>query len=349
MHRLMLFVVAGFVALSAAAMKGESEGARGNQDQLTIDHYQLSIANCQFPAAVSPLAPRLSARQPVQAPVKRVGGPRLKTSLNAYSFNKALNDQLKGRGKGMTLFELLDFCAENNFDAIDPTGYFFPGYPKAPSEAYLNEFKRRAFILGLDISGTGVRNDFATPDKAKRAADVQHVKEWVEVAARMGAPVLRVFAGKQPEGYAWDEVAKWMVADLKQCVEHGKKHGVIIGIQNHGDTLMTAEQTLKIVKMVDSEWFGVIVDTGYFLKGDPYKEIAAVAPYAVNWQVKQHIGGKGATLKTDLKKIVQIAREAGYRGYLPIETLPVPGEEYDPRARTRQCLKELREAIQKAE
>jgi sugar phosphate isomerase/epimerase len=132
---------------------------------------------------------------------------------------------------------------------------------------------------------------------------------------------------------------------LKKCVEHGKKHGVIIGIQNHGDMLKTAEQTVKIVKMVDSEWFGVIVDTGSFLTSDPYQDIAAVAPYAVNWQVKAHLGGKGAMVKTDLKKIVRIARESGYRGYLPIETLQLPGEEYDPRARVKQCLKELREAL----
>jgi sugar phosphate isomerase/epimerase len=284
-----------------------------------------------------------------QEPIKRAGGPRLKTSLNAYSFNKTLNDHLKGRGKGMTLLELLDFCAELNFDAIDPTGYFFPGYPKPPDPKFLNEFKRRAFVLGLDISGTGVRNNFASSDRAKRAADVQHVKEWVEVAARMGAPVLRVFAGPKPDGHTWDEVAAWMVADLKECVEHGKKHGVIIGIQNHGDMLMTGEETVKIVKMVDSEWFGVIVDTGYFLKGDPYQQIAMVAPYAVNWQVKTHIGGKGATVKSDINKIVRIARAAGYRGYLPIETLPVAGEDYDPRARVRQCLVELRAAIAKAD
>ncbi len=104
---------------------------------------------------------------------------------------------------------------------------------------------------------------------------------------------------------------------------------------------MTAEQTLKIVKRVDSPWFGVIVDTGYFLQGDPYKEIEAVAPYAVNWQVKTHIGGKGAKLKSDLQRIVKIAHASGYRGYLPIETLPVAGEEYDPRVRVQQCLREL--------
>ena len=36
----------------------------------------------------------------------------LKTSLNAYSFNKLLNDNLKGRGKGITLPDLLDYCAD---------------------------------------------------------------------------------------------------------------------------------------------------------------------------------------------------------------------------------------------
>src|SRR5262245_62049202 len=70
-----------------------------------------------------------AARAEGQVPVKRAGGPRLKTSLNAYSFNKALMDHLKDSSKGISLFALLDFCAEHNFDAIDPTGYYFPGYP----------------------------------------------------------------------------------------------------------------------------------------------------------------------------------------------------------------------------
>jgi hypothetical protein len=35
----------------------------------------------------------------------------------------------------------------------------------------------------------------------------------------------------------------------------------------------------------------------------------------------------------------------GYRGYLSIETLSAAGEEYDPRQRVAQLLKELREAL----
>jgi sugar phosphate isomerase/epimerase len=284
-----------------------------------------------------------------QTPIKRTGGARLKLSLNAYSFNKVLNDHLKGRGKGMTLFDLLDYCAEQDFDAIDPTGYFFPGYPKVPSDQYVNDFKRKAFLLGLDISGTGVRNNFASPDRKKRAADVQHVKEWIECAARMGAPVIRVFAGAEPKGHTWDQAAEWMVEELKKCVEHGKKYGVLVGIQNHGDMLKTAEQVLKIVKMVDSEWFGVIVDTGYFLTTDPYKDIARVVPHAVNWQVKESVFGKQSKVRTDLKKLVGIIRKGGYRGYIPIETLSVAKEEYNPRGRVAQFLKELRVALRQTE
>jgi sugar phosphate isomerase/epimerase len=133
-------------------------------------------------------------------------------------------------------------------------------------------------------------------------------------------------------------VAEWMVQDLQECAAHGQKHGVFIGIQNHGDFLKTSEQVIKIIQMVDSEWFGTVVDTGAFRTADPYQDIATVAPYAVNWQIKEQV---------DLKRVVRIANEAGYRGYLPIETLPGRSgdADYDPYARAAQLLKELRVAI----
>src|SRR5690554_4109262 len=45
---------------------------------------------------------------------------KFKVSLNLYSFNKLLSD------KEVDLFDMLRFCAQHNFDAIDPTGYYFP-------------------------------------------------------------------------------------------------------------------------------------------------------------------------------------------------------------------------------
>jgi sugar phosphate isomerase/epimerase len=288
--------------------------------------------------------------------IKRIGGPKLKISLNAYSFSKMLNDYKRDPKTGISLFDLLDFCAKNNFEAVDPTGYFFPGYPsELPTDAFINEFKRRAFELGLDISGTGVRNNFTLPDKAKRAADVQHIKQWVEVAAKMGAPVLRVFADTQMKGQSWQTVAPgvareqmedWIVENLKECAEHGKNYGVIIGVQNHGDFLKTAENLLSLIKRVDSVWCGPIVDTGYFMTKDPYEDMAKVAPYAVNWQIKTSPFGADSGIKTDLKRLIKIIRESGYRGYIPIETLSVKGQPYDPFDLVPKFLAEVREALE---
>src|SRR3954467_3188785 len=265
-------------------------------------------------------------------PIKRGGGPAFKISLNAYSFAKLLNDQLQSRGPGISLFDLAEFCAKQNIDGFDATGYYFPGYEKngtgVPKDKYIFDLKRRAFDLGLGISGTGVGNNFTVADKAARANDVERIKKWAEVAGKLGAPVLRVFADTQMRAQTWqtvskgatrDQVEAWIAADIRTCADHAAHYGVIIGVQNHGDFLKTADDLISLVKRVDSPWCGAIVDTGYFKAADPYAEMAKAAPYAVNWQVKQSPLGveKEAEAPTDLKRLLKIVRASGYRGYLP--------------------------------
>ena len=51
---------------------------------------------------------------------KKATKSAVKTSLNAFSFAKKLN------GGEMSLIQLVDYCADNGFDAVDLTGYYFP-------------------------------------------------------------------------------------------------------------------------------------------------------------------------------------------------------------------------------
>ena len=284
----------------------------------------------------------------------RAAKPDLKVSLNAYSFNKMLNDSIKGRGEGITLIQVLEFAAKNKFDGFDATGYYFPGYPAVPEDSYVASLKKRAAGLGVGISGTGVRNNFTTADKAVRDQGIQHIKEWVEVAAKLGAPVIRVFADTQMRAQNWQTVSKgatrqqvqdWIAAALQECAEQGKKHKVRIGVQNHGDFLRTGAELMALVKAVGSEWCGPIVDTGYFKTDDPYADMALVAPHAVNWQIKQSPLGEDSDLPTDLVKLLKIIRKSGYTGYLPIETLSSRGKPYDPFTVVPAFEKQLRAAI----
>ena len=55
-------------------------------------------------------------------------------------------------------------------------------------------------------------------------------------------------------------------------------------------------------------------------------------PYAVNFQLKESVFGAKSTIKTDLKRIMEIIIRSGYRGYLPIETLSAAGGNKDKKA-----------------
>ncbi len=280
------------------------------------------------------LAAGPAAAQPAsKAKVVRQPGAAVRLALNAYSFNTPLRD------KSITWDGVVDYCAQHSIAGLDATGYYFDSYPKAPPPAVIHALKRRAFINGVTICGTGVRNDFAVTDAAARARDIAMVKEWIEAASLMGASVIRVFSGlKVAEGATFDKTLEWMIPAFKECAEHGARHGVIVGLQNHNDFAKTAAETIRITEGVGSEWFGVILDVGSLRLADPYEEIEKLLPYAVSWQLKETVWYGKKEVPTDLARVKSIIDKGGYRGMLPIETLGAG----DPRVKVAQFLPKVR-------
>jgi sugar phosphate isomerase/epimerase len=263
-------------------------------------------------------------------------GVRIKIALNAYSFNRPLT-----AGK-MTLDDVIDYCAMHNIDGVDTTGYYFPGYPNVPSDEYIYNLKKKAYLSAVTINGTGVRNDFALSDASSRKGHIQLVKDWTRVAGKLGANVIRVFSGRElPKGYTFDQVLDWMIPAFKECAEYGKQHGVIIGLQHHDDFLKTAEQTIRVVKAVNSEWFSVILDVGSLRQGDPYEEIEKLLPYACTWQIKENVWYGQKSTPIDLARVRAIIDKVGFRGFLPIEALG----QGDPNVVVTTFLEKVRKAM----
>ena len=283
---------------------------------------------------VAPLVMQTNVRDDLQ---RKITG--LKTSLNAFSFNKPLMDGT------MSLEDMFAFCAEKGFAGVDITAYYFPGYPKVPSDEFLYNTKMKAFRLGLDISGTGVRNDFTDPDKSKREESVALVRSWIDAAEKLGAPVLRIFSGTQsPKEFTREQVLVWMIRDIRECVDYGRQRGVVVAIQNHNDFIATADHAIEVLSAINSEWFGLILDTGSYRIGDPYLEIERTASYAVNWQIKEKVFIDGREVDADIDKLVSIIAASGYKGYLPIETLG----EGDPGIKVSALLDKLNRALMQA-
>jgi sugar phosphate isomerase/epimerase len=263
-------------------------------------------------------------------------GKHLKLSLNAYSFNDPL------RSQAMSIEELIDFSAQVGFEGIDLTGYYFPGYPNVPTDEYIYRIKRKVHLAGLSISGTGIKNDFAQLDAEKRKKDIQLVKDWILVASKLGAPVIRIFSGVDiPKGYSWEAIASWMAKDIQECVDFGQAHGVIVALQNHNDFIKNAQQVKDLFQLVNREWFGLVLDIGSYQQGDPFSQIQDSIPLAVNWQLKEAMYVDGIVVKTDVAKVLKMILASNYRGFIPIETLG----KGDPKQKVTEFLKEIKEVL----
>lgn len=259
----------------------------------------------------------LGSRSLVASPLsKPLATSRLQYSLNAFSFNALL------RSGEMTFFDMMEFASTLGLNAVDLTGYYFSGYPDIPDDKTLFQLKKKALQLGLNISWTGVRNNFVNPDKASREADIEMIKDWLQVSSKLGASIMRIFPGTgEHEGFSREEVKNWMVSDFQECAKYAEETGVIAAMQHHNDFLYEADEVIDILKRVDSEWFGLILDIGSLRRGDPYKEIQKLAPYANYWFIKELVYVDGIAEPVNMEKIARTLKDVNYMGYVSFESL----------------------------
>jgi sugar phosphate isomerase/epimerase len=269
-------------------------------------------------------------------PIGRTRPSHLKLSLAAYSYKP----HLQGPAKKMDLFDVVNIAADLGLDAVEPTSYYFP---EGVTTDYLHRLRRHAFLLGLDISGTSVMNDFCNPPGPELDKELAHVRAWIDRAAELNAPTVRILSGNWIQGTSQEELSDRVIRAIEALLPHAAEKGVVLALENHGGGVTTtADELLRIVRRVKSPYFGVNLDTGNFHTRDPYDDLARVAPYAVNVQVKTEIRRAGKTTEpADLSKVIGILRDAKYSGYVVLEYTA----KEDPMTAVPRYIKELRSLI----
>lgn len=248
-------------------------------------------------------------------PIARVTNSRLKLSLAAYSLREALSRK-PGTEGAMDLSGFIDYCASLGIEGAELTQYYFP---KMVTDEYLLGLRRQAHLVGVDITGGAIGNKFTLDPGDALDEQVAYTNAWIGHYAKLGAPVIRVFAGKPPQGISEDEAIDRAVPLLQQACHVAAANGVMLAIENH-DFTTKVDRLLRIVKAVDSPWFGVNFDSGNLNHSDdPYEDMKRMAPYAVNAQIKVTIRSASGKQAADLPRIVRILRKSGYSGYLVLE------------------------------
>jgi hypothetical protein len=267
-----------------------------------------------------------------------------KVSLNLYSFNVNIIAWVKNRRGAPPLdtVSAVKWAKQAGFDAVNVPMYYIPGYEAdaMPSQstaaitAYVRQIKATAQQQGLAISATGIGNDFAVPDNARRALDVKRAQFWIDMAAEMGAPMMRVFSGVVPDDLdragGWEGVAKTRVVPaLQEISAYAATKNVKIGLQNHGDMTATADQTLQIRAWVGNPNLVLVDDTGYFrpfrattgLNYDWYADINKVLPVSGDFEAKLKPAGADQAVQMDFAKLFRGVRSSPYQDYINLERL----------------------------
>ncbi len=289
------------------------------------DFLKLSAA-AGVAATLAPTFTSAASAAPAPAgtnPFQRAGKPRLLLSLAAYSFRDTF-PIMRGKpntkvpaDKATDMFKFIDYCATHGCDGAEVTSYFFA----EETDDYLLKLRRYAFLRGVVISGTAIGNNFSLPPGPKLTEEIAATKKWIDRAALLGAPHIRVFAGNIPKdakNFTRADADKVVIKSLEEVGDYAAKKGIFLGLENH-DSIGSAATLLPMVKAVNNPWVGINLDSGNFRTADPYKDFAECVPYTLNVQYKVEIHAGGGNQPADMKRFTQILRDQGYQGWVALE------------------------------
>jgi L-ribulose-5-phosphate 3-epimerase len=259
---------------------------------------------------------------------------RFRPAICAYSFRNQLK---KG---SMTYADLIRMAADLGADGVDLTTYWLHD----TTDETLFPLKKLAYHSGITIYTIGTGARMARPTPELRAAEVETVRKWLNVAERLGAGHMRVFGGDVPKGASEDQAVAWAVETLKRCAEEAGKKGITLGVEDDGGITTNADRTVEIVKKTGSEWAGINLDIGNF-PDDPYSQIEMCAPYATNIHFKSEVHIHHQAQPADWPRVLKILGNAGYRGYLALEY----ELEDDPLTNVPRLVAKMRETIASAQ
>jgi sugar phosphate isomerase/epimerase len=259
--------------------------------------------------------------------------PDIRISLAEWSFHRALET-----GK----MDHLDFPsrAKNEFgiSAVEYVNGFFGGTKMnfkeaAKNRAYLNEMLKRSQDAGVfnHLLMCDDEGPLSSIDEKERLASVDNHKKWIEAAKILGCLTVRV--NLHGAGSAEDR-KKASIDALNRLGEFSKPLQINVVVENHGSVTSNGEWLADVMKQVGRDNVGTLPDFGNFCISHPwgtiqegctdmydiYNGIQQLLPYAKGVSAKTYdFGSNGEQPLMDYKRLIDIVKASGFKGYIGIE------------------------------
>jgi glucosamine-6-phosphate deaminase len=123
----------------------------------------------------------------------------------------------------------------------------------------LRETRARLADAGLAVPCVDTRSFFHSPDAAARRTAADEAERTAELAARLGAPGIRVFGDRVQPGADPASTRGWIVESLAALRDRLRGSGVEVWLETHGD-FATAAATRSLLEEAGSEGLGALWD-----------------------------------------------------------------------------------------
>jgi sugar phosphate isomerase/epimerase len=179
------------------------------------------------------------------------------------AFPKAWMDPLCKTG-AMRLRQWIELAATLDLDGLE----FYAGFLDLASERQWSEARAAAESLGLTIPMLCCSPDFTHPDADFRWQQVEQEKQWITMAAALGAGFCRVLSGQRRPELSREEGIDYAASCIEACLPQAASCGVTLVIENHykdnywqyPEFAQRMDVFCELIARIDSPHFGVNYD-----------------------------------------------------------------------------------------
>lgn len=214
-----------------------------------------------------------------------------------------------------TTEKIVKFAKEAGYDGVEIR--VNAGHKHGISSQSSDEARRQARKLfadeGVEIAALATSVQLANPKPEAHKAQLESAKVNLDLAASLGAPVMRVFAGGGIPKLT-PEAARQVAAAFDLLGEYAKASGVCPILECGHDIVKGATEAGEVIRQVKSSNFGALWNTSTMDN----------ATFAVLKDRIRHFHVHDEVLDPDNTNLIGLARRMkaiGYRGYVSLEII----------------------------